>query len=185
MLPAMPDSQPDAGPPETFHIRMNGDQPIRLPVAEMTPEDARLAITFQEHELAIMAGIAAPTLMLLQQASTGEHAMSPSELRDAYKLTATLIRVQEQTHRLREAVSRRDSELSRRSLREVQRRRLRLRVDDCTADHCDDQRTHDEQRGHWRLSAELDTEELPPADDPLSSAEMPQPLTTQWPGETP
>jgi hypothetical protein len=61
MLPAMPDSQLDTGPPETFHIRMNDDQPIRLPVAEMTPEDGRLAITFQEHELAIMAGIAAPT----------------------------------------------------------------------------------------------------------------------------
>ena len=59
------------------------------------------------------------------------------------------------------------------------------RVNDCTADHRHKQRTHDEQRGHWRLSAELDTEDLPPADDPLSSAEMPQPLTTQWPGETP
>jgi hypothetical protein len=105
--PSMPDSQPGAGPPETFHIRMNGDQPIRLPVAEMTPEDARLAITFQEHELAIMARIAAPTLMLLQQAFKGEHAMTPSELREAYELAATLIRVQEQTHRLREAVSRR------------------------------------------------------------------------------
>jgi hypothetical protein len=38
--------------------------------------------------------------VLLQQVFKGEHAMSPSELREAYELAATLIRVQEQTDRL-------------------------------------------------------------------------------------
>jgi hypothetical protein len=52
-------------------------------------------------------GIAAPALVLLQQALKGERAMSRPELREAHELAATLIRVQEQTDRLREAVSRR------------------------------------------------------------------------------
>jgi hypothetical protein len=38
-------------PTERFHVRMEGDRPIRLAVAEMTPDEALAAVAFQEREL--------------------------------------------------------------------------------------------------------------------------------------
>jgi hypothetical protein len=89
---------------ERFHVRMEGDRPIRLTVAEMTPEDALLAIAFQERELAIMMENAAPVLALLQRVADGDRSMTRRELRNARETVATLVRVQQQTDRLRAAV---------------------------------------------------------------------------------
>ena len=100
----MPDSQP--APPETFHVRMEGDRPVQMTVGEMSPEDVALALAFQESELALMAEIAAPTLARLRQASLGEERMSQAEFREAHEVAATLLRVQQKTDRLRVAVSR-------------------------------------------------------------------------------
>jgi hypothetical protein len=44
---------------------MAGDRSIRLPVAEMTPDEALAAVGFLERELAIMMENAAPALALL------------------------------------------------------------------------------------------------------------------------
>jgi hypothetical protein len=51
---------------ERFHVRLEGTRPIRLTVAEMIPEDVRLAVAFAEHELQLMQQHAAPALALLQ-----------------------------------------------------------------------------------------------------------------------
>lgn len=89
---------------ERFFVRMEGTQPIRLTVAEMTPEDARLAVTFQERELLLMQEHAAPVLALLQRVAGGDRSMPRRELRRARETVGTLVRVQQQTDRLRAAV---------------------------------------------------------------------------------
>jgi hypothetical protein len=91
----MPDSQ------EHFHARMVGDRPVRLTVAEMTPEDA---LAFQERELQLMQETAAPALALLQRVADGDRSMTRRELREAREMVETLARVQLQTDRLRAAV---------------------------------------------------------------------------------
>ena len=94
----MPDSQ------ERFHVRMEGDRPVRLTVAAMTPQDARLAIAFQERELALMQETAAPALAVLQRVADGDQAVTRRALRKAREMVATLVRVRQQTDRLRAAV---------------------------------------------------------------------------------
>ena len=56
---------------ERFRVRLEGTRPIRLTVAEMTPEDVRLAVAFAERELQLMQETAAPAMALLQRAADG------------------------------------------------------------------------------------------------------------------
>ena len=44
----------DSHEPEHFHVRLEGPRVVRLTVAEMTPEDLRLAVAFAERELQLM-----------------------------------------------------------------------------------------------------------------------------------
>ena len=89
---------------ERFRVRLEGTRPIRLTVAEMTPEDVRLAVAFAERELQLMQETAAPAMALLQRAGDGDQSMPRWELRRARETVATLVRMQQQTDRLREAV---------------------------------------------------------------------------------
>jgi hypothetical protein len=89
---------------ERFHVRTEGDRPIRLTVAEMAPEDMRLAVAFAEHELQLMQENAAPAMALLQRVADGDRSMPRRELRRAREMVATLVRVRQQTDRLRAAV---------------------------------------------------------------------------------
>ena len=89
---------------ERFRVRMEGTRPIWLPVAEMTPDDALAAVAFQERELAVMMENAAPGVALLQRIADGDRSMSRRQLRRARETVATLVRVQQQTDRLRAAV---------------------------------------------------------------------------------
>jgi hypothetical protein len=89
---------------ERFHVRAEGTRPIRLTVAEMTPEDVRLAVAFAERELLHMTEHAAPARALLQRVADGDRSMPQWELRRARETVATLVRVQQQTDRLRAAV---------------------------------------------------------------------------------
>jgi hypothetical protein len=52
-------------PQERFHVRLEGTRPIRLTVAEMSPEDVRLAVASAERELQLMQEHAAAALALL------------------------------------------------------------------------------------------------------------------------
>jgi hypothetical protein len=83
---------------------MEGNRLLRLPVAEMTPDEAVAAVAFMERELAIMTGHAAPALALLGRVADGDRSMPRRELRTARETVATLVRVQQQTDRLRAAV---------------------------------------------------------------------------------
>jgi hypothetical protein len=89
---------------ERFHVRMAGDRPIRLPVAEMTPDEALAAVEFLERELQLMQAAAAPALALLQRVADGDRSMPQWELHRAREMAETLARVQQQTARLRAAV---------------------------------------------------------------------------------
>jgi hypothetical protein len=89
---------------ERFHVRMEGDRPVRLPVAEMTPNDALAAVAFQERELVLMQETAAPALALLKRVADGDRSMTRREVRKARETVATLVRVQQQTTRLHAAV---------------------------------------------------------------------------------
>jgi hypothetical protein len=57
-----------------------------------------------ERELAIMMENAAPALAPLQCVAVGDRSMTRRELRRARETVATLVRVQQQTDRLRAAV---------------------------------------------------------------------------------
>jgi hypothetical protein len=70
----------------------------------MTPDDALAAMAFQERELALMQKTAAPAVALLQRVADGDRSMSRRQLRRAREMVATLVRVQQQTDRLRAAV---------------------------------------------------------------------------------
>ena len=94
----MPDSQ------ESFPVRTEGTRPIRLTVAEMTPEDVRLAVASAEHELQLMQQLATPALALLQRVAAGDRSMPQWELHRAREMAETLARVHRQTDRLRAAV---------------------------------------------------------------------------------
>jgi hypothetical protein len=83
---------------------MEGTRSIRLPVAEMTPDEVLAAIEFLDRELQLMQQHAAPALALLQRATDGDQSAPQWELRRARETVATLLRVQQQTARLREAV---------------------------------------------------------------------------------
>jgi hypothetical protein len=89
---------------ETFHVRMEGPRVVRLTVAEMTPEDLRLAGAFAERELQLMQQHAVPALALLQRVAAGDRSTLPWELHRAQETVATLVRMQQQTDRLRAAV---------------------------------------------------------------------------------
>jgi hypothetical protein len=80
---------------ERFHVHLEGDRPVRLPVAGMTPEDVRLAMAFQERELALMQETAAPAVALLQRVADGDRSMTRRELHKARETVATLARVQQ------------------------------------------------------------------------------------------
>ena len=80
---------------ERFHVRLEGTRPIRLTVAEMTPEDVRLAVAFAERELQLMQQHAAPALALLQRAADGDGSVLRWELHRARETAATLVRVQQ------------------------------------------------------------------------------------------
>jgi hypothetical protein len=99
MLARMIDS-----PTERFHVRMEGVSPVRLPAAEMTPDEALAAVAFQERELAIMMENAAPAVALLQRIADGDRSMSRRQLRKARETVVTLVRVQQQAARLRAAM---------------------------------------------------------------------------------
>jgi hypothetical protein len=83
---------------------MAGSRPIRLAVAEMTPDEALAAVAFLERELAIIMENAAPAVALLQRVADGDRSMSRRQLRRAREMVATLVRVQQQVDRLRVAV---------------------------------------------------------------------------------
>ena len=87
---------------ERFRVRMEGTRVVHLTAAEMTPEDVRLAVAFAERELQLMQETAAPAMALLQRAA--DQSMLQWELRRARETVATLVRMQQQTDRLREAV---------------------------------------------------------------------------------
>ena len=57
----------DSLEPERFFVCMRAasDRPVRLPVADMTPDEALAAVVFQERELVHMTKNAAPALELL------------------------------------------------------------------------------------------------------------------------
>jgi hypothetical protein len=83
---------------------MEGTRVVHLTVAEMTPEDVRLAVAFAERELQLMQETATPALELLKRVADGDRSMPPWELCRAREMAATLVRVQQQTDRLRTAV---------------------------------------------------------------------------------
>ena len=87
---------------ERFRVRVEGTRPIRLTVAEMTPNEALAAVEFLERELQLTQAAAAPALALLQRATDGDGDQSAPqwELRRAREMVATLVRVQQQTDRL-------------------------------------------------------------------------------------
>ena len=89
---------------ERFHVRLEGPRVVRLTVAEMTPEDLRLAVAFAERELQLMQQHAVSALALLQRVADGDRSTLPWELHRARETVATLVRVQQQTDRLRAAV---------------------------------------------------------------------------------
>ena len=66
--------------------------------------DALVAVAFQERELALMQETATPALELLKRVADGDRSMPRLELRRARDMVATLVRVQQQTDRLRAAV---------------------------------------------------------------------------------
>jgi hypothetical protein len=70
----------------------------------MAPDEALAAVAFQERELQLMQEAATPTLALLQRVADGDRSMPRRELRKARETVATLVRVQQQTARLRAAV---------------------------------------------------------------------------------
>jgi hypothetical protein len=94
----MPDSQ------ERFHVRLEGTRPIRLTIAAMTPDEALAAVAFQERELQLMQENAAPSVALLQRVAASDPSMPRWELHRAQETMATLVRVQQQSDRLRAAV---------------------------------------------------------------------------------
>jgi hypothetical protein len=68
---------------ERFRVRMEGTRPIRLPVAEMTPDEALAAVEFLERELQLMQANAAPAVALLQRIVDGDrHPLAVAGLRD-------------------------------------------------------------------------------------------------------
>ena len=73
---------------ERFHVRIEGTLPIRLTVAEMTPDEALGAVEFQERELQLMQAAAAPAVALLQRVADGDRSMTRRELRDAREMVA-------------------------------------------------------------------------------------------------
>ena len=83
---------------------MEGDRPLRLTVAEMTPDEALAAVAFQERELQLMQETAAPAMALLKRLADGDRSTLRWELQRAREMVATLVRVQQQTARLRAAV---------------------------------------------------------------------------------
>ena len=89
---------------ESFHVRTEGTRPIRLTRRRVTPEDARLAVAFAEHELQLMQEHATLALALLQRVADGDRSMPRWELSRAQETAATLLRVQQQAARLRAAV---------------------------------------------------------------------------------
>jgi hypothetical protein len=89
---------------ERFLVRMEGTRPIRLPVAEMTSGEALAAVEFLEHELQLMQAAAAPALVLPQRVTNDDRSTPRWELHRAREMVATLVRVQQQTARLRAAV---------------------------------------------------------------------------------
>jgi hypothetical protein len=89
---------------ERFHVRMKGDRPIRLAAAEMTPDEALAAVEFLERELQLMQQHAVPAVALLQRIADGDRSMSRRQLRKARETVVTLVRVQQQTNRLRAAM---------------------------------------------------------------------------------
>ena len=76
---AMSDSQ------ERFRVRMEGTLPIRLTVAEMTPDEALAAVEFLERELQLTQAAAAPALALLQRHVAGDRSTLQWELRQAWR----------------------------------------------------------------------------------------------------
>ena len=90
--------------PERFHVRLDGTRVVRLTVAEMTPEDLRLAVASAERELQLMQQHAVPALALLQRVADGDQSVLQWELHRAREMAETLVRVQQQTDRLRAAV---------------------------------------------------------------------------------
>ena len=96
---------------ERFHVRQEGTRPIRLTVAEMTPEDVQLAVAFAERELQLMQAHAALALALLQRVADGDRSMPQWELHRAREMAETLARVHRQTDRLRAAVRARQPRL--------------------------------------------------------------------------
>jgi hypothetical protein len=89
---------------ERFPVRMEGVRPVRLTVAEMTPDEARLAVAFAERELVLTLENATPALALLQRVAEGDRSMTRREVRKARETVATLVRMRQQTDRLRAAV---------------------------------------------------------------------------------
>ena len=90
---------------ELFFVRLDADKrAVRLSVAEMAPDDVLAAIAWMERELQLAQASAAPALALLQRAANGERTMRARDLREAELMAATLLDVQQQTGRLREAV---------------------------------------------------------------------------------
>jgi hypothetical protein len=70
----------------------------------MTPDDARAAVAFAEHELVLTLGNATPALALLQRVADGDRSTPRREVRKARETVATLVRVRQRTDRLRAAV---------------------------------------------------------------------------------
>lgn len=89
---------------ERSHARMERNRPIRLPVADMTPDEALAAVAFLERELAHMTKRAATGLAMLGRAAAGDRSMTRRELREVRAKGATLHRVQQPTARLRATV---------------------------------------------------------------------------------
>ena len=89
---------------DRFFVRMESGRAVRLTIAEMTVEDLLRAVAFQECELVLMERTAEPSLALLQRVAAGDGTMTRRELREAELTAATLVRVQQQTTRLREAI---------------------------------------------------------------------------------
>ena len=79
---------------------MEGTRPIRLPVAEMTSDEALAAVAFAERELQLMQANAVPALALLDRAAAGDQSAPQRELCRAGDVE-TLVRTQQQTARLR------------------------------------------------------------------------------------
>ena len=62
------------------------------------------AVTFQERELQLMQETATPALELLKRVADGDQSVVRWELHRSREMVATLVRVQQQTDRLRAAV---------------------------------------------------------------------------------